>query len=74
MKASSGNKNIKSQVVFWWEYVKLWASLMAQSVKYLPAMQGTQIQSVGWEGPLEKRTATIILAWRVPWTKVSGGP
>ena len=46
-----------------------WASLVAQLVKNLPAMQETWIQSLGWEGPLEKGTANYfsILAWRIPW-------
>ena len=35
-----------------------WASLVAQLVKNLPAMQETWIQSLGWEDPLEKRKAT----------------
>ena len=40
-------------------------------VKNLPAMQKTWVQSLGWEGPLEKGKATrsSILAWRVPWTE-----
>ena len=48
-----------------------WASLVAQTVKNLPAMQDTQVQSLGWEVPLEKRMAThsSILAWRIPWTE-----
>ena len=39
-------------------------------VKNLPAMQETQVPSLGWEDPLEKGMATrfIILAWRIPWT------
>ena len=47
-----------------------WASLVAQLVKNLPAMQETWVQSLGWEDPLEKGKAThsSILAWRVPWT------
>ena len=47
-----------------------WASLVAQLVKNLPAMQETCIQSLGWEDPLEKGKAThsSILAWRIPWT------
>ena len=47
-----------------------WASLMAQLVKNLPAMQETWVQCLGWEDPLEKGTATrsCILAWRIPWT------
>ena len=38
--------------------------------KDLPAMQETQVQSLGWEDPLEKGMAThsIILAWRILWT------
>ena len=41
---------------------------MAQSVKNLPAMPETWIQSLGWEDPLEKGIAThsSILAWRIP--------
>ena len=44
------------------------ASLMAQMVKNLPAMQETQVQSLDWKGPLEKGMAThsSILAWRIP--------
>ena len=34
------------------------ASLVAQTVKNLPAMQGTQVQSLGWEDPLENGMAT----------------
>ena len=43
-------------------------------VKYLPAMQETQIQSLGWEDPMEKGTPThfSILAWRIPWTEEPG--
>ena len=42
----------------------------AQLVKNPPAKRETQVQSLGWEDPLEKRTAThsSILAWRIPWT------
>ena len=46
-----------------------WASLVAQTVKNLPAMRETWIRSLGWED-LEKGTATAthssILAWRIP--------
>ena len=47
---------------------------MAQRVKRLPAMQETQVQSLGWEDPLEKEMATLssILAWRIPWTEKPG--
>ena len=52
-----------------------WASLEAQMVKNLPAMQETQVTSLGWEDPLEMGMAThsSILAWRIPWTEESGG-
>ena len=47
-----------------------WASLMAQLVKNLPAMQETWVGSLGWEDPLEKGKAihSSILAWRIPRT------
>ena len=47
-----------------------WASLVAQLVKNPPAMQGTWVQYLGFEDPLEKGMAThpSILAWRIPWT------
>ena len=45
-------------------------------VKNPPAMQETQVRSLGQEGPLEEELATYssILAWEVPQTKESGGP
>ena len=50
------------------------ASLVAQIVKNLPAMQETQVQSMSWQDPLEKGIAThsSILAWRIPWTEEPG--
>ena len=52
----------------------MWASLVAQMVKNLPAIQETQIQSLSLEDPLEKGKAThsSILAWRIPWTEEPG--
>ena len=49
---------------------------MAQTVKNLPAMQVTQVGSLGWEDPLEEETAThsSILTWRIPWTKKLQSP
>ena len=51
------------------------ASLVAQIVKNLPAMQETWLQSLGWEDPLEEGMAnhSSILAWRIPWTEESDG-
>ena len=47
-----------------------WASLAAQLVKNLPAVQETWVHSLGWEDPLEKGKAThsSVLTWRIPWT------
>ena len=51
------------------------ASLLAQTVKKLPAMRETWVQSLGQEDLLEKGTAThtSILAWRIPWAEEPGG-
>ena len=51
------------------------ASLVAQSVKNLPAVQETRVRSLGWEDPLEKAMAThsSILAWKNSWTEEPGG-
>ena len=51
-----------------------WASLVAQLVKNLPAMQETWVQSLGWEDLLEEDMAThsSIPAWRIPWTEEPG--
>ena len=53
----------------------LWASLVAQRLKHLPAMWETPVQSLGQEDPLEKEMAThsSILAWRIPWMDEPGG-
>ena len=51
------------------------ASQVAQMVKNLPAMQETQVQSLGQEDPLENGLVTYsgIHAWRIPWTKEPSG-
>ena len=44
-------------------------------VNNLPVMQETQVQSLGWENPLEKGMAhSGVLTWRIPWTQKPGGP
>ena len=45
--------------------------MLAQTLKNLPAVQETQLQSLGWEDPPEKGMATYssILVWRIPWTE-----
>ena len=47
---------------------------MAQTVKRLPAMWETWIQSLGLEDPLEKEMATHsnTLVWNIPWTEELG--
>ena len=51
------------------------ASLVAQMVKNLLAMQETQVQSLGQKDPLEEGMVIYsnILAWRIPWTEKPGG-
>ena len=55
-----------------WNILTLVASLVAQLVKNLPALWETQVQSLGWEDPLEKGMLThshsSILAWKIPWS------
>ena len=62
----------------WSQYHHLYfhqASLVAQMVKNLPAVQETHVQSLGQEDPLEKEIAThpSILAWEIPRTEEAGG-
>ena len=54
---------------------QIWASLVAQMLKNLPAKQEPRVRSLGREAPLEKGMAThsSILAWRTPWTEEPGG-
>ena len=49
-------------------------SLVAQTVKRLPIMWETQVQSLGWGDLLEKEmeTHSSILAWKIPWTEEAG--
>ena len=54
--------------------VHMWATLVPQLVKNLPAIQQTQVWFLGWGNPLEKGVAThsSILTWRIPWTEERG--
>jgi len=47
---------------------------VTQTIKTLPAMQETWVQSLGWEDPLEKGMSihSSILAWKIPWTEEPG--
>ena len=50
------------------------ASLVSQTIKNLPAVQETWVQSLDWEDPLEKEMAThfSIFTWKIPWTEEPG--
>ena len=56
-------------------YQSFGASLVAQTVKNLPAVQETWVRSLDWEDPLEKGMAphSCILAWKIPLTEELGG-
>ena len=60
---------------FFYISLHLQTSLIAQSVKNLPAMQETWLRFLGWEDPLEKEMAihSSTLAWKIPWTEEAGG-
>ena len=49
--------------------------MVTQTLKNLPAIQKTQVRSLGWEDPLEEEMAThsSVLAWEIPWTEETGG-
>ena len=52
----------------------MWASLVVQLVKNMPAMQETQVRSLGQEDSLEEiATHSSILAWEILWTEEPGG-
>ena len=67
-----GLQNVKTMVGLytqtWPQASEIWSSPVAQTVKNLPVIQETWIQSLGQEDPLEKGMAThsSILAWRIP--------
>ena len=52
-----------------------WASLVAQTIKNLPAVQQTSVRSLGWEDPLEEGMAStpVFLPGESPWTEEPGG-
>ena len=65
-----GGSHLRKGTGFYWL-----ASLVAQSVKNLPAVQETWVRSLGREGALEKEMAThsSILTWEISWTEEPGG-
>ena len=52
-------------------FIVYYTSLVAQTVKRLPAMRETQVRFLGQEDPLEKEMAihSSTLAWKIPWTE-----
>ena len=58
-----------------WALYRVWASLGAQLVKNLPAVQETRVRALDWEDPLEKEMAThsSLLAWKISCTEQPGG-
>ena len=64
-----------SQVLSKYTDYNQWASLVAQTVNSLPAMQETWVQFLGWEDPMEREMAThsSTLAWKISWTEKPGG-
>ena len=69
LKSSHWPQNISSLV---WELIII--TIMAQTVKNLPAMRETPVQILDWEDPLEKEMAihSSIFAWRISWTEKPG--
>jgi len=66
--------HFKYSIIYMSVLTSLLASLVAQRLKHLPAMQETWVWSLGQEDPLEKAMAThsSTLAWRIPWTEEPG--
>ena len=72
------HRELKSGALVWTSgsHCVCWASLVAQSVKNLPAVQENWVRSLGWEDPLDKEMAThsSILAWKISWSLVGCSP
>ena len=68
---------VKNLPAMWETWVRPvdWGSLVTQTVKNPPAIQDTQVQSLGQEDPLEEEMATQsnILTWEIPYTEEPGG-
>ena len=77
MPSSRGSSQTRNQAYTFCigrQILNHWASMVAQIVKNLLAMQETRVRSLGQEDPLEKGVAPYfsILAWRIPWTEEPG--
>ena len=62
------------QVLYFLRWLRNHSSLVAQTVKRLPAMRETRVRFLGWEDPLAKEMAihSSTLAWKIPWTEEPG--
>ena len=71
---SRGNLETRPECLSGDVLIKIGTSLVAQTVKRLPAMWETWVQSLGQEDPLEKEMAThsSTLAWKIPWMEEPG--
>ena len=69
-----GQGCVPSLLFTWGQTMMDGTSLVAQTVKRLSTMRETQVQSLGWEDPLEKEMTThsSILAWKIPWMEEPG--
>ena len=72
---TAGSLELLSDAQLLFSVAFMWASQVAWWVNDLHAMQEMQVQSLGWEHPLQEGVATLssIRAWRVPWTEDTGG-
>ena len=71
VSSDTGHSSSFYHILIYWVGLHRWLSWLST----LSAVQETQVQSLGQEGPLEKEMAThsSILAWQIPWTKKPGG-
>ena len=67
-------QNVKSNMIYTEDIYTVWASLVAQLLKNLPAIWKTWFRSLDQEDPLGKGMAILssIFAWEIPWTEESG--
>ena len=69
--AITTHNNYKHVILFSFMPLRIWTSLVAQTVKCLSTMRETWVRALGWEDPLEKEMAihSSTIAWKIPWTE-----
>ena len=72
--AITTHNNYKHVILFSFMPLRIWTSLVAQTVKCLSTMRETWVRALGWEDPLEKEMAihSSTIAWKIPWTEEPG--